>query len=125
MNSSDVSDIKKISFSYFAMLKYNSKFYVNKRLQNYIPISSMFLVNAYGWHRYSSTPHLSFSGFIRNKFIMTINIFALKGEPNGKIVHLCFFFVGYDITIELPFQKDILRHRNTDLDTPSVITPDS
>ena len=50
-------------------------------------------------HRYSSTPYSSFSE-IRIKYFMTISIFALKGEVNGKILLLHFFFVGIQLTTE-------------------------
>ena len=33
--------------------------------------------------------------FDQNEYFMTINIFVLKGDLNGKIVVVRFFFVGY------------------------------
>ena len=93
-----------ISFSYFALLKHirNSMKTVslNKRLQKCLSIALMILVNAHESHRYLSTPHLRFiiKDLIRNKYFMTISIFALKGELNGRtLLQLRFFFVGYSI----------------------------
>ena len=42
-----------------------------------------------------STNFAAMLSLIKNKYFMTISIFAYKGELNGKILVVCFFLVGY------------------------------